>query len=102
MPRQLPPTVILLNELVEKIIKDLGVSRQIYLGITTYTNVLIQMVKTQLTVQTSYKEICNKAWEIYQADVETKGKDYIIEIIKHYYNTKMSTQQNIELLKNST
>ncbi len=92
MPRQLHSRILLLNELVEKIFKDLGVQRQIYTGVTVYANVLIQMVKTQLTVETSYKEICDKVWDAYKIAVETNGKKNIIDLVNHYYNSKILTQ----------
>jgi len=99
MPRQLPQSVILLNELNEKVFKDTKIERKYQLGVSIYLKVLIQMAKSQLSTNPKINDVYDKSWELYKAEVEIHGKNKIIDIIKHYYNTKLSTQRDLELLE---
>ncbi len=105
MSRQFPQSVLLLNELTEKIFKYLGIERKFHLGLSIHIKILIQMAKSELSIQPNesniqyYKKCCDKAWDIFLIDVETRGKNQVIELVKHYYNTKLATQRDLELLQ---
>lgn len=90
MPRQLPKEFIEKNNLASQIAKDVGIGMRYFSGVYLYINVLKQIARKELGENPTNELINNKIWEIYKSESKILGKGEISNIIKHYYDLKIS------------
>ncbi len=75
------------NQIInEKFVKELGLERKYWFGLMTYISLLRTNAKNQVQNNKDSYEINEKLFEIFNEDIQNRGKDMIIEEIKYFYN----------------
>ena len=73
----------------ERIVKDIGCERRYWFGLIIYVNTLRKEAKKLVKDEKDFKAVNNKINELFNSDLDKKGKDKIIKEIKDFYNEAM-------------
>ena len=74
----------------EKILKEVGGERKHWFGLITYVNTLRKDAKKQVKNEKDFESVNKKIVELFEVDLDKKGKSKIAKIIEDYYNDAMA------------
>ena len=89
MARTLNPALKATQIINERIFQDIGCERRYWFGLITYVNTLRKEAKKLVKDEKDFIAVNNKINELFNSDLDKKGKDKIIKEIKDFYNEAM-------------
>ena len=77
----------------EKILKASGAERKFWFGLITYVNTLRKEAKKKVKDETDFDSVNKKILELFEIEIEKKGKDKIAKAIEDFYVESMAKRR---------
>lgn len=91
--KELPPALKAAQVVNEKILKEAGADRKHWFGLITYVNTLRKKAKTTVKDEKDFKAVNAKIVELFEDELDKKGKNKIAEAIENFYEEAMAKRK---------